>query len=53
MVSSIEIFLENQNFARLRRACIWEINSLGNTLPQSLVPKIQSTTSSESDDTVC
>ena len=45
MVSSIESILENQNFARLHRACIREINSLGSTLPNSLVPTIWSTTS--------
>ena len=44
MTSKIESILELQKFPKLRRACVQRISSLGNNLPQSLVPKIQHTT---------
>ena len=45
MTIRIEAILENLNFTKLRRACIQKIRSLDSTLPNSLIPKIQSTTS--------
>ena len=45
MTACIEAILENLDFMKLRRACILKICSLGSTLPNSLIPKIQSTTS--------
>ena len=47
MTSNIAVILETKsvNFKVLRRACIQEIHSLGNTLPKSLVDKIKPTTS--------
>ena len=43
MTSEIESILELKKFSKLRRACIQRINSLGSSLPKSLVPKIQQT----------
>ena len=43
MTSEIETILESKKFSKLRRACIQRINSLGSSLPKSLVPKIQQT----------
>jgi len=45
LTSEIESILELKKFTKLWRACIQEINSLGSNLPQSLVPKIQQTSS--------
>ena len=44
MTSKIESILQLQKFPELRRACVQRIRSLGSNLPQSLVPKIQHTT---------
>jgi len=43
LTSEIESILELKKFSKLRRACIQKINSLGSSLPQSLIPKIQQT----------
>jgi len=43
MTTQIEELLEVKKFSTFHRACILRINSLGNNLPRSLVPKIQQT----------
>ena len=43
MTTQIEELLEEKKFSTFHRACIQRINSLGNNLPRSLVPKIQQT----------
>ncbi|XP_065903145.1 uncharacterized protein [Dysidea avara] len=45
LTSNVGILLESKRFEQLRRACVQEVNSLGSTLPKSLVPKIQQTKS--------